>query len=144
MSGSRFEVLPVVPELMCSDFDTSLAFYVDVLGFHVASRNGEAKHAFVQLDCSQLMLMQSNERWHTADLEHPYGRGVCLQIFVNDVRALHDRAVHAGCEIYHPLEEVWYFRRGRDDCQRQIIVLDPDGFMLMFAQVVGTRPPSPT
>ena len=47
-------------------------------------------------------------RFRTAPLEPPHGRGVNLQLRVDDVDAVHARAVDAGFDVVVPIEERWY------------------------------------
>jgi hypothetical protein len=76
------------------------------------------------------------------ELQHPYGRGVNLQIEVSDVDSLHQAVIAAGAPVYLPMEEKWY---RRDDVllgNRQFIVQDPDGYLLRFYRDLGSRPAS--
>jgi catechol 2,3-dioxygenase-like lactoylglutathione lyase family enzyme len=75
-----------VPELYCSDLERSLAFYVGLMGFAVQFRRPEERFAYLDRDGAEIMLEQPTGRtFFTAELEHPYGRGVNFQIEVADV-----------------------------------------------------------
>jgi catechol 2,3-dioxygenase-like lactoylglutathione lyase family enzyme len=131
----------IVPELICSDIERSLAFYAS-LGFRVAYARPEERFALVERDGgARLMLEQpsSEDRlFPRAPLEHPYGRGVNLEIEVDDVDAVWTRA--AGAEVVLPLEERWYARGADEVHVRQFAIADPDGYILRFSQTLATRP----
>jgi catechol 2,3-dioxygenase-like lactoylglutathione lyase family enzyme len=126
----------MVPELYCSDFATSLRFY-EGLGFVVGYARPEERFAYLRLGGAELMIEQPVDAGRTllaGDLEHPYGRGVNLQITVVDVAETHRRARAIGAPIHWDLEDRWY-RQGESEVgQRQFVVRDPDGYLLRFAQ----------
>ena len=131
----------LVPELVCSDIERSVAFYTGVLGFKVAYQREEERFAYLERESAELMLEQPAGRsFVAAQLEHPYGRGINLQIEVSDVDSLLNVVTAAAASLYLPLEEKWY---RRDDVllgNRQFIVQDPDGYLLRFFQDLGSRP----
>lgn len=130
----------LVPELICADIDCSLAFYTEVLGFAVLYDRPEERFAFLEREGAELMLEQSTgRRFLAAPLEHPYGRGINLQIQVSDIDALHAAVLAAGIAPYLPLEDKWYRRDDRLLGNRQFIVADPDGYLLRFFQSLGSR-----
>ena len=133
------EINAMVPELLCSDFEASLVFYTGLLGFSIDLRQDTARHAYLRLGESQIMLVQAAGEWETGPLERPYGRGINFQIRAADVRALHARVVAAGHPIFLPLEEQWYYRGARQDRHCQFMVQDPDGYLLRFFEKTGTR-----
>ena len=51
-----FKIHDLVPEFWCSDFDQSLRFYTEVLGFSVTQRRGDDHHAYLELGSAQLMI----------------------------------------------------------------------------------------
>ena len=137
----------LVPELDVSDLARSLAFYVGVLGFSVAFERPEEGFAYIRRGDAELMLEAAagpGRRFRTAPLERPFGRGVNLQIAVADVRALHDRVILAGLSPLIALEERWYRRAEMETGLRQFVLVDPDGYLLRFAQALGERPTSST
>lgn len=130
----------LVPELICAEIDCSLAFYTEVLGFAVLYARPEERFAYLTREGAELMLEQSTgRRFLAAPLEHPYGRGMNLQIEVSDVAALHAAVLAAGIAPYLPLEDKWYRRDDRLLGNRQFIVADPDGYLLRFFQGLGSR-----
>lgn len=44
-----FHINSLVPEFWCSDFDESLQFYTEILGFKVAQRRGKARDVYLEL-----------------------------------------------------------------------------------------------
>ena len=89
----------------------------------------------------ELMLQEPVGRTFLAgDLVHPYGRGMHLKIEVADLDALAEQARAHSVEPWLAIEEAWY---RRDDLllgQRQLVVKDPDGYLLRLFEPIGTRP----
>ena len=134
---------PLVPELNCSDFDRSLRFYRDLIGFEILYMRVEERFAFLEREGAQLMIEQPTDReraWATAELAPPFGRGVNFQIRVGDVDALHASLDAAGVPFFMPMEERWYRRDGELLGHRQFLVQDPDGYLLRFYRDLGTKP----
>jgi catechol 2,3-dioxygenase-like lactoylglutathione lyase family enzyme len=133
----------ITPELDVENIDRSLKLYVDVLGFKVLYSRPEEKFAYLELDGIHLMLEEAagpGRRFRTAPLEHPYGRGMNLQIEVADAKALHDRAQQAGINFVIPLEERWYRKDKIENGQIQFMMPDCDGYLLRFFSNLGERP----
>jgi lactoylglutathione lyase len=136
----------LVPELICSDLEQSLAFYVDLLGFRVLYARAEDRFAFLEREGAELMLEQPVSRdrlWPRAELSRPFGRGVNFQIEVSDVDHLHSAIAAAGIECFLPLEQRWYRRDGFEIGVRQFAVQDPDGYLIRLSQSIGDRPIKP-
>jgi lincosamide nucleotidyltransferase A/C/D/E len=132
----------IVPEFYCSDFERSLAFYIEVIGFQVLYERRAERFAYLDLDGAQLMIEQTVDRHRTlvtAELSHPFGRGVNLQIPVRDVDLLLANVAGAGGPIVLPLEERWYRRDDVELGVRQFVCADPDGYLLRFSQSLGER-----
>lgn len=131
----------LVPELICSDLDASVAFY-RLLGFRIRYDRPEERFAYLEREGAELMLEQP---WHQdrlyprAELVHPYGRGINLTIDVDDVARLHAAIRSTGRPLYLPLEERWYRRTNDTVGVRQFAVQDPDGYLLRISQDLGTR-----
>ncbi|HEU0073438.1 MAG TPA: VOC family protein [Dehalococcoidia bacterium] len=131
----------LVPELVCSDLQRSLAFYTGVLGFMIAFRREEESFAYLEREGAELMLQGPTERLFLAgELQPPYGRGINLQIEASDVDQLHQSVMAAGAPVYLPMEEKWYRRDQMLLGNRQFIVQDPDGYLLRFFRNLGSRP----
>ena len=133
---------PLVPEMIVSDLSRSLHFYCDVLGFRVEYQRPEDLFAFLSFHGSQLMLEQDDlepSSWRVGPLEAPFGRGINLSIKCPDVQALIDRFEAAGYTLRKPLEERWYRSNEVLFGERNCLLLDPDGYLLRFAEDLGTR-----
>ena len=131
----------IVPELICSDLGRSIAFY-SRLGFRVGYERPSERFALLERDPSTRLMLEESQPgdrlFPRAPLEHPYGRGVNLEIEVGDVETVHDAAgVH---DPILPLEERWYARDDDEVHVRQFAIPDPDGYVLRFSQTLGTRP----
>jgi catechol 2,3-dioxygenase-like lactoylglutathione lyase family enzyme len=146
---------PLVPEFDVHDLDMSLRFYVGVIGFAVIFERAAERFAYLGLDGAELMLQDASgpgRRFRTAPLQHPFGRGINLQIAVPNVDETLEAVHAAGIEPVIEIEERWYdvdvvtpsgrwrqrgvMRAGN----RQFVVADPDGYLLRFYTSLGTRP----
>ena len=138
-----FNPPPLVPELDVTDLELSLTVYCDVFGFRIHVQRPAERFAYLIRDGVHLMLEEAagpGRRFNTAPLEHPFGRGMNLQIEVPDVDALYAAVQRAGLEIRIPLEERWYRHDAIERGNRQFVVADPDGYLLRFFTGLGQRP----
>ncbi|WP_243392645.1 bleomycin resistance protein [Kinneretia aquatilis] len=136
---------PMVPELAVSDLAASLHFY-RACGFEVRFRRDDPPFAYLELGRAQLMLEQDHAHsWLTAPTETPRGRGMNLQIEVEDVEQLQAQLRQFGCPLFRALEESWYpVSEREEEGQLEFLVQDLDGYLLRFCQVLGSRErPSP-
>lgn len=131
-------IAPMVPELLVIDFDRSLHFWVEILGFQVQFQR--EKYAYMRLGRVEFMIAQANRHWGTGPYVRPLGRGINFQIFVDDPDALAKKLVDSGFPLFQPVKEVWptsgHIARG----YRQFLVQDPEGYLLRFAKKLGVRP----
>jgi len=132
----------LVPELSVSDIGESLSFWCDLLGFEVAYDRPAARFAFLVRERLQVMLCERNGRWEAAELKRPFGLGINFQMFVDDVAPILSRLDNAGWSLYEQPREAWYRVGDHERGQREFLVQDPDGYLLRFAEDLGTRPPS--
>lgn len=145
----------LVPELDVTELTRSLHFYGGVLAFRVLFERPVERFAYLERDGIELMIQEAagpGRRFRTAPLEPPYGRGVNFHLRVEDVDALHDRAVEAGMDIIVPMEQRWYRVHvtqtgGRWQAKgpieagnRQFVLADPDGYLWRPYCDLGTRP----
>ena len=137
------DMAKLVPELLVSDFARSLKFYTEVLGFKQLYDRPEEAFAYLDRYGAQIMIVRHDAgdepSWIAAELAQPYGRGMNLEIEVEDVDALHDSCVGDGSRIFLAMEEKWYRRDAVLLGVRQFIVMDPDGYLLRLSQSLGTR-----
>ena len=131
----------IVPELLCTNLALTKSFYLGGLGFKIKYERPEETFAYLSLMGVDLMLEQVDgpgRRWITGDLQRPFGRGVNLQIPVNDVSALYARVLQRASErLYLPLEQKSYVCGSELSTVRQFIVQDPDGYLLRFSQTAA-------
>ncbi|WP_074019993.1 bleomycin resistance protein [Xenorhabdus thuongxuanensis] len=127
----------MVPELTVSDFYASLNFYQKILGFEILIQREEPSFVYLCLGEAQLMLEAFHENgWNTGELNKPLGRGINLQIEVDDVSPILENIVINKIELYRPLEDNYYCIGDTTICQREFLVQDPDGYLLRFSQYI--------
>jgi catechol 2,3-dioxygenase-like lactoylglutathione lyase family enzyme len=130
----------LVPELSVTDIRASLAFWCGLLGFDVAYDRPAARFAYLARERLQIMLCERNGRWESAELQRPFGRGINLQMTVPSIAPLLAAINRAGWKLFEQPSEAWY-QVGDEECgQREFLVEDPDGYLLRFAEILGTRP----
>lgn len=136
------EFSALVPELAVSDLPTSLKFWCGVVGFSVWYDRPEEQFAYLTLGKAQVMLEQhslGDRSFVNGELAHPYGRGINFQLAVPSLDDVAYRCAQHGLSLFLPVEERWY-RQGTEEVgQRQLIVADPDGYLVRCMQSLGTR-----
>ena len=147
----------LVPELDVTALASSVAFYADVLEFRVLFERAAERFAYLERDGVELMIQEAagpGRRFRTAPLEVPCGRGVNFQLRVDDVDAIHARAVDANVDIVVPIEERWYqvdvaesggrwqVKGPAEAGNRQFVLADPDGYLWRPFRDLGMRPAS--
>jgi catechol 2,3-dioxygenase-like lactoylglutathione lyase family enzyme len=131
----------LVPELLVTDFDASLAFWSDVLGFGVAYARLDERFVYLERpEGAQVMLHQRNDVWETGPMQKPFGQGVMFQVYLHGLDAVLAALSAAGRPLYHPLREVWRRTGDHESGQRELFVQDPDGYLIMVAENIGQRP----
>lgn len=129
-----------ITEMMVSDYPASFAFWTEVLGFAPSFIRPEQKLAhLVHPDGAQVMVYERDGDWEVATMEPPFGRGVVVQVFVAHVGAVAARVEAAGVPFYVGLREKWRDWGDRMGGQREFLVQDPDGYLVMVAQRIGER-----
>lgn len=141
----------LVPELYVTNLQNSVYFYRNVLGFTVEYARPESGFAALSLGGSRLMLEQtpslrpsSDEdfargEWRAAELVYPFGRGINFEIAVADLAAMRARIVHLDYPIRLDVHERWYRVDDQEAGVRQLLVQDPDGYLLRLQQSLGRR-----
>jgi len=131
----------LVAEMMVSDYPAALAWWTGLVGMVPVFIRPEQKLAFLQhRDGAQIMIYERDGDWEVAAMEPPFGRGLVTQVFLADVDQVHARFVAARHAFYVPLREKWRDWGDRMGGQREFLVLDPDGYLVMIASHIGTRP----
>lgn len=138
-----FQMNKLVPELLVTNLDRSLEFYCTILGFRVEYQRPESGFAFLDFNGAQLMLEEDDQEsspWRVEPLEAPFGRGMNLSIECPDIHVLAQALAHAGIMLRRDIQECWYRQDDRLCGQSNLLVLDPDGYLLRFTQALGFRP----
>jgi predicted enzyme related to lactoylglutathione lyase len=105
------------------DYETSVAFYRDVVGLHVFREWGSGTVFF--LGGGLLELSRSAGRVSDDKLS--------LWLHVRDVDAEFSRLAGAGAEVVEaPVDEPWGLREAR--------IRDPDGLMLVLVEIPPSHP----
>ena len=138
-----FERNKLVPELMVTNLESSLAFWVSCLGFKVAYQRPEDGFAYLDLNGAQVMLEQIDShagQWLTAPLSRPFGRGMNLQIDIEAVAPVIRKLDQAGFSLYRECKDTWYRAENVEVGQREFIVQDADGYLVRLVERLGERP----
>lgn len=131
----------LVCELLVDDLAASSTFWEGLLGFEVAYQRTEQGFVYLERpEGAQIMLCKRSGRWETGALEPPYGRGVMFQVFVERLADIEVRLKRAGRPLYAGAREVWRRWGDREGGKREIVVQDPDGYLVMLAEDLGERP----
>lgn len=130
----------LIPELSVSDFEHSLWFYTKIFGFTIKYQRQEQHFAFIAFEGSQIMIEQHNGHWDTGVLEYPFGRGINLSIEVENIDNILERIQEYRIPIKLGPVENWY-RMGEEMLgDKEVLILDPDGYLLRFVEHLGSKP----
>ena len=142
MKPREIEFNALVPELICSDFRRSFGFYTTLLGFTCLYKRPEHGFAYLERGRAQIMIEEIDETgsWFTGEMQQPFGRGINLQIEIDDLDALVGKLRAAGIAFFREPADRWYRVDDEETGQRQFLVQDPDGYLLRFCQHLGERP----
>ncbi len=128
------------PELHVTDLRVSLDFWCDLVGFDIAYERTSEKFAYLEYENgAQMMLCQRHGKWETGAMAPPFGRGVMFQLRVPSLAPIQTRLNDANYPLYHKERDVWRQLGDRIGGQREIFVLDPDGYLLMIEEPLGER-----
>lgn len=133
--------LPFLPELYVTDFKNSLHFYIDILGFKIEYQRQNPNFAFLSYQGSQLMIqeLRAGEK-ETEKLEYPFGRGINFQINTNSVSKIIDSLKQYDYLLKRGIKDSWYRENDVLHGCREILVTDPDGYLLRFSENIGKKP----
>ncbi len=119
----------LIPEFLVSSLTDSEKFYTQKLGFNVEFRRDG--FVFLSFGSTQLMLTQLRESsWINGQIEAPFGKGVNLTYKVSSAW-LHSFEIESDF-IFLPLETEVYKTGGVETIVKQLIVKDPDGYLVRF------------
>ena len=127
----------LIPELSVSDLEKSLFFYVRVLNFKPKYERKDDKFVFLSYGDAQLMIEQENGHWTVAEAQYPFGRGMNLQIETNEIHRIRQSLKENGIAPFKDIFESEYVSNETVFRQLEILVLDPDGYLLRFSQDIG-------
>jgi hypothetical protein len=80
------------------------------------------------------------EYWYLRGRARPYGRGAMFHVYVTSIETVQRSLEMAGWPLHAGPREVWREVGDRQAGQREIFVLDPDGYLVMVADDLGERP----
>lgn len=116
----------VTPNLMVHDVNASLKFYEQVLGLQRRLTVPERDpYVFVSLVASDVEIFLNQDQSEGK----PKAGGISLYMELEGLDQLLDRVQQHGVKIEIALNETFYG-------MREFAVLDPDGYMIIFAEPV--------
>lgn len=127
----------MIPEFDVFNLKESLHFYIDLIGFNVVYERIEDKFAFIEFENVQIMLQEINKsenKWETAKLEYPLGRGINFQIDVINIDKIYNRLKENKYKIFVDIEEHWYRKDNILIGCKEFLVQDPNGYVLRFSK----------
>ena len=129
-----------IPELAVTNLGDSIKFY-NTCGFKIEYERKEDLFVFLSLGEIQFMLQKitADDKWQVGKLEYPFGRGINFQLEVNDVSKIYNDLIKAGYQVQYPIEENWYREGDKLLGNKEFLVMDPDGYLLRFAQDIGCK-----
>jgi len=138
--SESFEFNSLLPELYISNFETSLHFYVNIIGFKLEYKRDDPKFGFLSYQGSQLMIQElvSNEK-EMENMEQPFGRGINFQINTNSVQIIIDSLTKNNYPLKRGLKDSWYRENNILHGCREILITDPDGYLLRFSEYLGEK-----
>ena len=133
--------LPIIAELFVIDFKKTLHFYIDILGFKIEYQRKNPNFAFLSYEKSQLMIQEliSGEK-ENEKLEYPFGRGINFQIETPSVVKIIKTLKKHKYPIVKDVKDSWYKGNKILYGCREILVKDPDGYLLRFSEDLGEKP----
>ena len=135
---------PLKPELYVSNFQKSLDFYTKILGFTVEYQRKDPLFAFLSYQGSHIMIQEldpnEDKAFITGGFEYPLGRGINFQIDTDNVEKLAESLKSQNYPLRRELQDSWYKKGNVLSGCRQILVQDPDGYLLRFSQDIGEKP----
>ncbi|MCC7570231.1 VOC family protein [Candidatus Micrarchaeota archaeon] len=131
----------LVPELIVSNLEKSLNFYEKILNFKIEYERTENKFVFLSYNGSQIMIQEMTNKtkktWISGKCEYPFGRGINLQIETNELDRIVDSLKKNNWKIEMGPEKNVYRKDNEHIKMREILVMDPDGYLLRFSQVIN-------
>lgn len=134
----------LIPEITVSNFSESLCFYTEILGFEISHQRTDPYFAFLVFEDAQLMIEQFHENgWNVAPLEKPYGRGINFQIECSNISKITNSLENVSYQAYRGIKEFWYDLGDELSGELELLVQDPDGYLLRFSEHLGMKTKAP-
>lgn len=129
------------PEFIVRNLDQSSRFYVEILGFKIKYTRPEERFHYLTLGNAHVMLLEDNQNQHsrTGSMEYPRGQGVNFSIVVPDVLKMKNILEAHAYPLRIPVRDQWHRENEVEHGEKQLWVMDPDGYLLRFIQNLGTR-----
>lgn len=124
----------LIPELSVLDINRSKHFYIDILGFHLEYERVTDKFVFLSYGEAQIMIEEMNGHWNTAEIQYPFGRGINFQIATDDVYKIASILKKNNIKLFRDIMESRYECGCEVFLEKEILVQDPDGYLLRFSQ----------
>ena len=121
----------LIPRLTVSNLNHSLQFYTKAIGFSLIEQTSE-RQATIRLEDSYLNLHQTDMNWGTAKLSYPYGVGINFQFWVSSLDNIYSGLKDNNYPLYDEYFSDAYSQTPTLSNDQQIVVLDPDGYLLTF------------
>jgi catechol 2,3-dioxygenase-like lactoylglutathione lyase family enzyme len=128
----------LVPELLVTDLDASLRFWVGLCGFRVVYSRAEEGFAYLDRSGAHVMLEQVavGRNWVSGELERPLGRGINFQISVETIAPLVGAFAGVGWALFMAPEDKRYQTGPTELVVKQFLVQDPDGYLIRFSELI--------
>lgn len=126
----------LIPELTVSNIEKSRKFYTEILGFEIEYERPKDKFVFLSLGDAQMMLEEINGNWDVGELKYPFGNGVNFQIEVHNIDEIVNVVKENHIELFKDVFSSEYQCNNITYVEKEVIVLDPDGYMLRFSETV--------
>jgi len=99
------------------------------------------EYGFACLQCGSARVtldqLGTDRDWVTGPLEPPLGRGINLEIAVEDIAPILAALAAVGWPLFLDTEEKAYRVGEGSMTVRQFLVQDPDGYLLRFSERIG-------
>jgi hypothetical protein len=82
------------------------------------------------------MIEEINDNWNVGQLIRPFGRGVNFQIQTNEIDNISKKLKENHIEIFKDIFESEYAVKDRLYLEKELLVQDPDGYLLRFQQTL--------
>lgn len=132
--------LPILAEFYVTDFSQSLNFYVNTIGFKIEYQRQKPNFAFLSYNSSQIMIQElAPGEKEIEKLEYPFGRGINFQIDTQNVQNIIDSLDKNNYPLKRGIKDSWYQAGDKSYGCREILVQDPDGYLLRFSEAIGEK-----